>query len=107
MPSGDHMQAQELEHCRIYASPEVLAAADAAYTACWRWGHLTRQVRQRREAFYDRQEAFKDAELVLYDAIRRDLGLTSVIEDGRPIPGSGWVALEVEEPPAREPPAAP
>jgi hypothetical protein len=29
---------------------------------------------------------------MLYDAIRRDLGLVGVIEDGRPLPGSGWVA---------------
>jgi len=28
--------------------------------------------------------------LVLYDSIRRDLGMTGVLQDGRPIPGSGW-----------------
>lgn len=27
------------EHLRIYASPEVLAAADDAYNTCWQWGH--------------------------------------------------------------------
>jgi hypothetical protein len=34
--------ARKLEHLRIYASPDVLAAADAACNACWRWGDETR-----------------------------------------------------------------
>lgn len=83
--------AGKLEHLRIYASPEVLAAADEAYNACWRWGHETRYSSDD-EAFYDRQDEVSSAELVLYDAIRRDLGLVGVLEDGRPLPGSGWVA---------------
>lgn len=41
------------------------------------------------------QEEFNSAELVLYDAIRRDLGLTGVIQDGHPIPGSGWTVDKV------------
>lgn len=78
----------------MFASPEVLAAADDAYSACWQWGHLTRYGADD-DGFYDRQETFNDAELVLYDAIRRDLGIVSVIDDdGRPIPGSGWSAVE-------------
>src|SRR5207248_11412239 len=85
--------AKKLEHCRIYASPEVLAAADAAYNACWKWGHLTRYGNDDGD-FYDRQEIYNDRELVLYDAIRRDLGLVGVIQDGRPIAGSGWAAAE-------------
>jgi hypothetical protein len=87
--------ARKLEHLRIYASPEVLAAADGAYNACWRWGHKTR-YRNDDESFYDRQDEFSSAELVLYDAIRRDLGLVGVVENGRPIPGSGWVADDKE-----------
>lgn len=85
----------KLEHCRIYASSEVLAAADGAYNACWQWGHRTKYGSDD-DAFYDRQEAYNDAELTFYDAIRRDLGLTSVIQDGRPMLGSGWGAVEVE-----------
>ena len=86
---------RKLEHCHIYASPEVLAAADNAYSACWRWGHQTRYGNDD-DTFYDRQETYNDAELIFYDAIRRDLGLTSVIEDGRPIPGSGWGPVDAE-----------
>ena len=67
------------------------AAADTAYNACWRWGHNTKYSNDDEE-FYDRQDEFNSAESVLYDSIRRDLGLTSVIQDGRPIAGSGWVA---------------
>jgi hypothetical protein len=84
---------KKLEHCRIYASTEVLAAADAAYNACWTWGHLTRRGNDDVE-FYDRQEMYNDRELVLYDAMRRDLGLVGVIQDGRPIAGSGWAVAE-------------
>ena len=88
--------ARKHEHLRIYASPKVLAAADAAYNACWQWGHLARYGSDD-DAFYDRQEIYSDAELVLYDAIRRELGLVGVIgKDGRPLPGSGWVAVEGE-----------
>jgi hypothetical protein len=88
--------AQKHEHLRIYASSEVLVAADGAYNACWRWGQLTRHGHDD-DAFYDRQETYNDAELVLYDAIRRDLGLVGVIgQDGRPLPGSGWAAVEDE-----------
>jgi hypothetical protein len=83
--------AKKLEHCRIYASPEVLVAADAAYNACWAWGHLTRFGNDDAD-FYDRQEIYHDRELILYDSIRRDLGLAGVIQDGLPIAGSGWVA---------------
>jgi len=86
------LAARQHERLRVYASPEVLAAADDAYNACWRWGHLSRHGNDD-EAFYDRQDTFNAAELIFYDAIRRDLGLTSVIgADGRPVPGSGWVS---------------
>lgn len=86
--------ARQHERLRAYASPEVLAAADDAYNACWRWGHLSRHGNDD-EAFYDRQDTFNAAELIFYDAIRRDLGLTAVIgADGRPVPGSGWVSTE-------------
>lgn len=82
---------RQLEHLRIYASPTVLAAADAAYDACWRWGHATRHGSDD-DLFYERQEEFDSAELILYDAIRRDLGLGGAFRDGRPLPGSGWSA---------------
>lgn len=86
--------ARKHESLRVYASPEVLAAADDAYNACWQWGHYTRHGNDD-ETFYDRQDEFNAAELVLYDAIRRDLGLTGVIgQDGRPVRGSGWVASD-------------
>jgi len=75
----------KLEHQRIYASPAVLEAADRAYNACWSWGQYS-TYGEDGEASYDA------AELLLYDTIRRDLGITSVLVDGRPIPGSGWVA---------------
>jgi hypothetical protein len=91
--SGIRRHSTNLNTARIYASSEVLAAADGAYNACWRWGHQTRYGSDD-EAFYDHQEAYNDAELTFYDAIRRDLGLTSVIQDGRPMPGSGWGAVE-------------
>ena len=65
---------RKLEHCRIYASPDVLAAADNAYNACWLWGYQTSYGNDD-DAFYDRQETYNDAELIFYDAIRRDLGL--------------------------------
>ncbi|MGH4007931.1 MAG: hypothetical protein ACRDTH_07195 [Pseudonocardiaceae bacterium] len=85
--------ARKHEHLRVYASPEVLAAADDAYNTCWRWGNYTTHGNDDEE-FYDRQEEFNSAELFLYDAIRRDLGLTGVIQDGRPLPGSGWAVDE-------------
>jgi hypothetical protein len=87
---------RKLEHQRIYASPEVLAAADDAYNACWRWGDQTTHGRDD-EPFYDRQDEYNDAELVLYDAIRRDLGISSVLHDGLPIPGSGWAVAEIPD----------
>ncbi len=90
--------ARKLEHLRIYASPEVLAVADAAYSACWRWGHQTTHGADD-EPFYDRQDEYNEAELLLYDAIRRDLGIASVLRDGLPIPGSGWAASEPKDDP--------
>jgi hypothetical protein len=88
------------EHLRVFASPEVLAAADDAYSACWQWGNYTRWG-QDDTTFYVRQDQYNDAELTFYDAMRRDLGLTGVIENGRPVPGSGWAT---DEPAARESP---
>jgi hypothetical protein len=69
--------------------PQVLAAADNAYNACWRWGHVTRYGSDD-DTFYERQEDYNSNELVLYDSIRRDLGMAGVLQDGRTIPGSGW-----------------
>lgn len=86
---------RKLEHLRIYAFPEVLVAAGEAYGACWQWGHNT-SYRSDDDAFYDRQAGFDSAELVLYDSIRRDLGLVGAIQDGRPLPGTGWSANEAE-----------
>ena len=87
---------RKLQHCQVYASPEVLAAADEAYNTCWRWGHAARYGNDD-DGFYDRQGAFNSAELVLYDAIRRDLGLVGVIgQDGRPVSGSDWTAPDDE-----------
>jgi hypothetical protein len=40
------------EHLRVYASPEVLAAADDAYNACWQWGNDATH-RDDDEKFYD------------------------------------------------------
>jgi hypothetical protein len=65
--------AQRLQHLRIVASPQALAAADNAYNACWRWGHVTRYGSDD-DTFYEPQEDYKSNELVLYDSIRRDLG---------------------------------
>jgi hypothetical protein len=59
-------------------------------------GHYTRWAKDD-ETFYERQDAYNDAELIFYDAMRRDLGLTAVVKDGRPLPGSGWAAPEPEE----------
>jgi len=42
------------------------------------------------DTFYERKEDYNSNELVLYDSIRRDLGMAGVLQDGRPIPGSGW-----------------
>jgi hypothetical protein len=82
--------ARKLEHLRVYATPRLLHAADAAYSACWRWGHLT-QHGSDNDPFYDEQDAYNNAELALYDVIRLDLGLEGIIQpDGRPRPGSGW-----------------
>ena len=81
--------AHKLQHLQIFASPQVLAAADNAYNACWRWGHVTKYGIDD-DTFYERQEDYNSNELVLYDSIRRDLGMAGVLQDGRPIPGSGW-----------------
>jgi hypothetical protein len=80
---------RHIERLRVYASPEVLARADEAYKACWIWGDSTRYGEDD-GVFYGHKEAFDDTELLLYDAIRRDLGLAPAIENGRPIAGSGW-----------------
>lgn len=78
-----------LEHLRIYATPLVLGVADTAYDACWRWGNLTQRGADN-DQFYAEQASYDDAELTLYDAIRRDLMLEGVIQsNGRPLPGSG------------------
>lgn len=87
--------ARAHERLRVYASPEVLKTAERAYNACWHWGHPTRWGRDD-EAFYDRQDAHNDAELLFYDAMRRDLGLTGVLRDGQPVPGSGWSTVKPE-----------
>ena len=92
----------KLEHQRIYASPAVLEAVDRAYTACWAWG-LYSTYGEDDEAFYERQGDYDAAELLLYDAIRRDLGITNALVDGRPIPGSGWVAAERADAPPQTP----
>jgi hypothetical protein len=82
-----------LERLRVYAANEVLGAADAAYGACWRWGHHTHWG-QDNERFYGDQATYDLAELAFFDAMRRDLGLPTVIgEDGAPLPGSGWTSL--------------
>jgi hypothetical protein len=41
---------------------------------------------------WNQEVARKLEHLRIYDAMRRDLGLVGVLEDGRPLPGSGWVA---------------
>lgn len=87
------LTARKHEHLRVFASPEVLATADAAYSACWQWGHYTHWS-QDDDRFYERQDEYNDAELIFYDAMRRDLGLTGVIENGRPLPGSGWTSAD-------------
>jgi hypothetical protein len=90
---------RKLEQVRIYASPEVLVVADAAYSACWGWGHRATHGTDD-EPFYDRQDAYNEAELLLYDGIRRDLGIASVLRgDGQPIPGSGWASPGPEDGP--------
>ncbi|MEJ2863066.1 hypothetical protein [Actinomycetospora flava] len=90
LPFGwNSMAFQRIERLRVYTSPEVLARADDAYNACWIWGESTKRGEDD-EVFYSHKEEFDDAELLLYDSIRRDLGLSPAIENGYPIAGSGW-----------------
>ncbi|MGH3480716.1 MAG: hypothetical protein ACRDRY_19770 [Pseudonocardiaceae bacterium] len=70
----------------------MMAAADTAYNSCWHWGHYTTHGNNDDETYESQQEF--DAEVVLYDGIRRDLGIASVMQDGRPLPGSGWAVVE-------------
>src|SRR5665647_3462696 len=56
----------------------------------WAREDALRNFEQRRDTFDERQEDYNSNELVLYDSIRRDLGMTGVLQNGRPIPGSGW-----------------
>jgi hypothetical protein len=54
----------------------------------WR-GHHARHGDDDGE-FYDRQEKLDAMELVLYQGIRRDLGVVPSTVAGGPLPGSGW-----------------
>ena len=99
---------RKLEHCRSYASPEVLAAAGNAYNACWLWGYQTNYGNDD-DAFYEGQQTYNDAELKFYDAIRRDLGLrlsqhehaTSGSGRGPATRGCSWTAPTWMAPKAR------
>lgn len=81
--------AKRLHHLQLYASPEVMAVASPAYDACWRWGHYATHGTDD-DAFYQRKEEYDTAQLALYQAIRRDLGVTPTAPGGGPLPGSGW-----------------
>jgi hypothetical protein len=71
-----------------------MAAASRAYSACWQWGHATRHGNDD-DGFYERQESYDAAELVLYDSIRSDLGIVPEAEPtDPPLPGSGWGPAE-------------
>jgi hypothetical protein len=69
--SGGLPQTRTLPYLRITGGA---GSSDNAYSACWRCGHQTRYGNDD-DTFYDRQETYNDAELIFYDAIRRDLGL--------------------------------
>lgn len=88
---------QGLEHFRLYASPEAMEAASAAYSACWRWGNQTTHGDDD-ERFYESQEDYDGAELRLYQCIRRDLGIVSSGPGDAPLPGSGWELAEDPSP---------
>jgi hypothetical protein len=63
---------RKLQHLRLYATPEVIAAADDAYNAAWRWGDQAKYG-QDEEEFYEDQFSFDQAEQELRRAIRADL----------------------------------
>lgn len=65
---------RKLQHLRLYATPVVAEAADAAYSAAWRWGHGTRFGRDD-DQFYERQDEYDEAQWELLALIRADLSI--------------------------------
>lgn len=73
LPEGWQMETfHRLHRVQLYASPETARLASEAYSAAWRWGHLSRRGRDD-EAFYDSQDAYDTALGVFVTALRRDL----------------------------------
>jgi hypothetical protein len=68
---------RRLQHLRVFGSPEVVEAANEAYSAAWSWGHgATFGVDD--DEFYDGQDRYDQSEAILLDAIRLDLGVDVV-----------------------------
>jgi hypothetical protein len=66
---------RKLQHLRIYATPAVTVAANEAYSAAWAWGFYSEYDSPESEKFSQGQERYDAAEVVLLEAIRRDLAI--------------------------------
>jgi hypothetical protein len=65
---------RKLQHLRLYATPQAGRRADVAFMVAWRWGNRARYA-QDDEQFYEDQNSFDEADELLRDAIRTDLGV--------------------------------
>lgn len=75
---------RSLQHLRVFASAQVLEAADHAYLACLDWGQTTRW-QTFKDSFRTREQEYDRAELIFRDVMRRDLGVERSVD--RPFGG--------------------
>jgi hypothetical protein len=61
----------KLARLQFYADRPVAAAASAAYSAAWSWGHYGKYDDPDDPDFYERQQMYDDAELEMLVLMRR------------------------------------
>jgi len=92
LPKGWHSDAfAKLAQLEFYADRPVAAAASAAYGAAWSWGQFGEYDAPDAPSFYERQQKYDEAELVMLLSMRQSL---SIPEADLTLPPPGHAYLE-------------
>jgi hypothetical protein len=79
LPDGWQSDAfAKLARLQFYADRPVAAAASAAYSAAWSWGHYGKYDDPDDPDFYERQQKYDDAELEMLVLMRQSLSISDV-----------------------------
>ncbi|MFF4131629.1 hypothetical protein ACFY1B_08825 [Streptomyces mirabilis] len=81
----------KLAQLEFYANRPVAAAASAAYSAAWSWGHFGEHDAPDDPSFHERQEVYDAAELEMLNLMRQSL---SIPEADLTLPPPGYARGE-------------